>query len=763
MKVLGQRGGSFTRGPILFTHEDEYILLCHGTSILVLDGRTCLQVGKLDSSANDQGQVVSGHTEPIISLALHPTEKGKVFSASNDGHIFLWSYEAGKCLDGWVAPLRVASIVSAKGRNFLYVACQSETKTTTKGKGAPVMAMDLEMIHGDQHFKVLFNTGLGTALVSVSANGKILSVAQRNAISVWDMERDPNRMNVQTITIGYNAIRLAMHPSEQTVFWTNGTGSIFCKSLGSNGGAPTSKMHWHAHATLTISIAPDGKYLLSGGEEGVVVVWHLESNSRQFLSHLGSNVLRVTTNNSGSYYAVLLRSNSLLLISPGSLQIMARYDGIYVHGQNKSLRAGLMRDPRNQSALLMNNIPGLLQSYDPISGRVGANMMDVCEQNIIGKGNNKSFTLADVYCMATSRDGKWIVTYDRRMCDERRMQYDLLRFWKMDKNGKYIAYSAFEEPHDEPVKTIVFNPRHFDSNFYQCVTLGDDNKVRIWTGASKPTLAPYGAGKVMDKICWTCSCSLEFREYHCDAAAYSMDGSVLAISFGSIIRLYDSMSFLYLKTLTCNAPARELLFVKDYLIAVTGQELYCFDLESLSISWNLVIASVKNIKLHPDGEHFMAILECVNSSFILVLSTNSPIPVQCYKHGQLIKCADFVQSKEIDNDVPIIAFIDSSDAFNLVSVFNDDIVLPDSIESSRYEQRKKMIAPHLASALVRPSKLLAVEAKNISQVTRQYPAVNREKLILSNVPGHLLPSTIEAFDHFIKYKFAISPSLSLST
>ncbi len=42
-------------------------------------------------------------------------------------------------------------------------------------------------------------------------------------------------------------------------------------------------LHWHASAVGCLSFSPDGTYLLSGGREGVLVQWQVESGRPSFL------------------------------------------------------------------------------------------------------------------------------------------------------------------------------------------------------------------------------------------------------------------------------------------------------------------------------------------------------------------------------------------------------------------------------------------------------------------------------------------------
>jgi NET1-associated nuclear protein 1 (U3 small nucleolar RNA-associated protein 17) len=46
-------------------------------------------------------------------------------------------------------------------------------------------------------------------------------------------------------------------------------------------------VHWHASAVNCLSFSPDGTYLMSGGREGVLVLWQVETGSQNFLPRLG--------------------------------------------------------------------------------------------------------------------------------------------------------------------------------------------------------------------------------------------------------------------------------------------------------------------------------------------------------------------------------------------------------------------------------------------------------------------------------------------
>ena len=57
-------------------------------------------------------------------------------------------------------------------------------------------------------------------------------------------------------------------------------------------------LHWHAHCVSALALTPDGRYLLSGGAEAVLVVWQLDrdgGHEKTFAPRLGAPVTAIAT------------------------------------------------------------------------------------------------------------------------------------------------------------------------------------------------------------------------------------------------------------------------------------------------------------------------------------------------------------------------------------------------------------------------------------------------------------------------------------
>jgi len=89
--------------------------------------------------------------------------------------------------------------------------------------------------------------------------------------------------------------------------------------------APTTTLHWHAHAVKSITFSPNGAYLLSGGEEAVLVVWQLQTGHKEFIPRIGapinSIVVAPTHSDREQEVLVALLDGTIVIITVATLKI----------------------------------------------------------------------------------------------------------------------------------------------------------------------------------------------------------------------------------------------------------------------------------------------------------------------------------------------------------------------------------------------------------------------------------------------------------
>lgn len=70
-------------------------------------------------------------------------------------------------------------------------------------------------------------------------------------------------------------------------------------------------MHWHSHAVKSLYITPDSTQILSGGEEGVIVFWHLVLDKKTFCPRIGTGIIGLTVDPTRTIVACLTDSNQV--------------------------------------------------------------------------------------------------------------------------------------------------------------------------------------------------------------------------------------------------------------------------------------------------------------------------------------------------------------------------------------------------------------------------------------------------------------------
>ncbi|KAG8713226.1 hypothetical protein FRC08_013523, partial [Ceratobasidium sp. 394] len=88
--------------------------------------------------------------------------------------------------------------------------------------------------------------------------------------------------------------------------------------------APTTTLHWHAHAVSALAFTPSGAQLLSGGEESVLVVWQLYSGQREYVPRVGAPIGGVGVcagPNGGTEYAIALVDGGVVFVGSDTLRI----------------------------------------------------------------------------------------------------------------------------------------------------------------------------------------------------------------------------------------------------------------------------------------------------------------------------------------------------------------------------------------------------------------------------------------------------------
>lgn len=342
------------------------------------------------------------------------------------------------------------------------------------------------------------------------------------------------------------------------------------------------RLHWHRAAPRTVKFSPDSNYLISGGDETVLVIWQLETNQKQVLPHLTTAILNATVSHQGSAYALRLGDNSTMVLSTSDLQPFANISSLAFDASSRapflpSLSLPATLHPNHADRLLLayslqNSNPSLkptekstnmLQTYDVASHlqlsrqALARNLVSTIN---IGP-NGQPLKEPDVTHLDISHDGKWLVTVDQwspNDIDTREMYLSradqtskaglvecFLRFWgtnntasdtgtdKWELNTRIdepIAASPTSTSNKQAVLAVAVNPvRH------QVAVADSTRTLKLYSPKARIRAGvPVRDAQGQQLFTWTCDHTIPLQDAAVSpdpksaSLAFSEDGSVLA-------------------------------------------------------------------------------------------------------------------------------------------------------------------------------------------------------------------------------------------
>lgn len=134
---------------------------------------------------------------------------------------------------------------------------------------------------------------------------------------------------------------IAFHPVEDYFATGDLKGNIrlwYCldepstvKVVGLEKKTQTASFHWHAHAVSSLAFTANGAYLLSGGEEAVLVIWQLHSGKKEFVPRVGAPLQTISTTKAldgKEEYLLGLTDATFVFVSAATLKISRSYSHI---------------------------------------------------------------------------------------------------------------------------------------------------------------------------------------------------------------------------------------------------------------------------------------------------------------------------------------------------------------------------------------------------------------------------------------------------
>ena len=194
----------------------------------------------------------------------------------------------------------------------------------TQGTGSPEKAQKPSQV-------VPIGKTRATAGLAISASGeRLIAIAGHKAY----VAQTSNLKSGFTKFVSPELLTcLAVHPFDDYFATGDAKGVVrlwYCldpklvKMVGVEKKSQTSTLHWHAHAVSSIAFTTNGAYLLSGGEESVLVIWQLHSGKREFVPRVGSpikNIVVLPPRTADEEYLLGLADASYAFVSSSTLKL----------------------------------------------------------------------------------------------------------------------------------------------------------------------------------------------------------------------------------------------------------------------------------------------------------------------------------------------------------------------------------------------------------------------------------------------------------
>ncbi|KAI5585435.1 hypothetical protein BDE02_06G145300 [Populus trichocarpa] len=669
------RGGrSYVLSPPAFSNDAKRLLVCTANSVTIFSTATGLPVLSLD-----------GHTALVTAVIVVPasTPASKIlcycWTASLDGTIRYWDFSVPELIKIINVNLPIISMVipsllsqtaetnDKSPKTFAYLSVEN-TKEPEKesGKALRGQIKKCNLTNSRMAGGMTLSETKQPEIITVSSSGKYFGIQFKRKLRIWKVPTaESERAVVKKITLHHtkNMNVLAFHPTQRIVAAGDVTGRILIwrgfgdRTFADGDGLVSRKLtnneeerpgvrgdddadscttwHWHSAEVNVLFFSSDGAYLYSGGKEGVLVVWQLDTGRKKFLPRIGSPLLWFTDSPDPSLSSISCADNQIHLLKMPSMEILKSISGIKLPcsfpEMCNGLQSGIAFDC-NAGLVALRTENYCIQLYSLFDDR-GISEVVVCERN-----HQPGDEVTVVVTLAVlSLDGSMMSTAEVKLPEEGLGGLVCLKFWALGSQNKEFSLSTIVyEPHrDAGISAIAFHPTR---PMAVSSSYGGDFKVWVCNNGIQEMDKP------LPNSGWTCHAVGSYKKKPMTAATFSSDGSVLAVAAETVITLWDADKNILVAVIgETLMPVVNLAFAgkSEYLVSASWgskPQLSIWSMSKLSVSWSYML-HVEAIASAADMSFFAALALLPESSkwnetslkgrdgVILLFNASDPVPI----------------------------------------------------------------------------------------------------------------------------------------
>lgn len=676
-------GGCINLYSSIFNYDNTVLFVCCSNTIRLYSVKTGETVGLL-----------SGHTDEITSLHTSHNNNEHIYSTSLDGTIRCWNYITAQCVIVYhiKSPIIHAQLINstfylnvnnklynnANNEPFYQISKYCKVYTYNMAKAQQTQSQHNNINKQQQHksdnkqssntdntstddtttqhitaqspaYTFRYNSQQCRA-ISVHPTGQYIASTSKNLLLLHNLR------NNQTIAIQHVRLlsTVTFHPTEHYIATGDDEGQIilwynYDKLLDNNNVNNNSKSvnniriidgrsctvrscHWHSHIVWCLTFSTDGAYMLSGGEEGVLVLWQLLTGHKHYIPRLGSSICYITQTNDSNIYAVTLANNSICLINgitsrvqsyiysltysskitytpPLPIHIRRLYDKQY-NNDDVLLYSGIQWYRKDRQWIMLNGSNGCIQLYDIYNNKLINNIQITNYRNVISRIDDTLNTIkTNITHIKTNNTGDRLVTIERRSDSTNVISSNtIIKYWhwlvnndnNIQSSGEWILNTQVIQPHNNyNIIDISYNPI-----YNVCITIGNDNIFKLWVEQTnniipnislihnKPSKSQQHITSPSSSTSssWQCISTNTYRNnLNVTCVQWSADGSLLAIVYNHIITLWsynhNNKTLQLISTIVHNNIHEPIIHI-SFSNITTSPYIVCYSKYMLYV-WNL--------------------------------------------------------------------------------------------------------------------------------------------------------------------------------
>ncbi|KAL6514005.1 hypothetical protein OROHE_019461 [Orobanche hederae] len=641
-------GKSFVSAPPVFSNDAKRLLVCTGNTVSIFSTSTGLQTSELESH---EAQV----TSVIVVPASTPASKVLCYcwTSSLDGKIKYWDFAAPELMrtidirfpiHSMVIPSLLSQITEINRKLpdlFAYIYTEDVKQKEEHPKSLCGQIRKCNLTKSRLVVGVTLAQTLRPGFVTISPTGKYIGIYDKHKLRIWEISReDSDYVNYKKIRLHHtkSITALAFHPTEKVVAAGDITGRILIwrgvgrGTFGNDDKLTNGRLNKDVEDSPGVRDDDDADSCTTWhwhsaqfrGREGVLVVWQLDTGKKKFLPRIGSPLLYFITSPNPSLSSISCADNRIQLLRMPTMEILRSISGIKLPSSHMGMYEGV------GSNVVFNSTAGLIavptdnyrvQLYSLFDDREISESLIVfktfpiffcanllSETRYVAEGSHPvplCFNLdgdcrfrsvretisqvmksrVKVNLVALSPDGSTMSTVESRLPEEGIGSLVSLKFWACGSQSKQFGLSTvIYEPHREArISSIAFRP-----SYHMAVSTSSGGDFKIWV--RKHEIPPKD--QALQNTGWTCHALGSYKKKTMNAAAFSNDGSVLAVAAEKVITLWDPDRNTLLAVIGDSLePIANLSFVgkSEYLVSTSrglNPRLTLWNMSKLCTTWS---------------------------------------------------------------------------------------------------------------------------------------------------------------------------------